>query len=50
MKVYYNSKLAKLLTFMEGFSTMMFFGIVLTERSKLSKKTCLLYTSDAADE
>ena len=39
MKVFYNSKLAKVLTFMEGFSTMMFFGIVLTERSKLSKKT-----------
>lgn len=39
MKVFYNSKLAKWLTFMEGFSTMMFFGVVLTERSKLSKKT-----------
>lgn len=39
MKVYYNSKLAKFLTFMKGFSTMMFFGAVITEKSKLSGKT-----------
>ena len=39
MKVYYNSKLAKLLTFMEGYSTMMFFGVIITEKNVLSDKT-----------
>lgn len=39
MKVYYNSRLAKLLTFMEGFSTMMLFGAVVTEKDALSVKS-----------
>lgn len=39
MKIYYNSKLAKLLTFMQGFSTMMFFGVVITEKDALSEKS-----------
>lgn len=37
-KVFYNSKLAKALTFMRGFSTIMFFGFVFTEKSKLSER------------
>lgn len=32
MKIYYKSKLAKILTFLDGFTTMMFFGVVITER------------------
>jgi len=39
MKIYYNSKLAKILTFLPHFSTMMFFGCVITEGKWLSKKT-----------
>ena len=39
MKIYYNSRLAKILTFLPNFSTMMFFGCVLTEGKWLSKKT-----------
>ena len=39
MKIYYKSKLAKILTFLDGFTTMMFFGVVITEREKLSGRT-----------
>lgn len=39
MKIYYKSKLAKILTFLDGFTTMMFFGVVITERKKLSGRT-----------
>ena len=39
MKVYYNSRLAKILTFLQGFSTMMFFGTVITEEKELSGKS-----------
>lgn len=39
MKVYYNSRLARILTFLPHFSTMMFFGSVITEGKWLSKKT-----------
>ena len=39
MKIYYNSRLARILTFLPHFSTMMFFGCVLTEGKWLSKKT-----------
>lgn len=39
MKIYYNSRLAKILTFLPNFSTMMFFGCVITESKWLSKKT-----------
>lgn len=39
MKVIYNSKLAKLFTFIDGFDTMMFMGIVITEMKELSQKT-----------
>lgn len=35
-KIYYNSKLAKALTFLKGFSTMMFFGSVITEEESLN--------------
>lgn len=37
-KIYYNSKLAKVLTFIKGFSTMMFFGTIITEESSLTEK------------
>lgn len=40
-KVFYNSKLAKFLTFIEGFSTMMFFGFILTEKESLSDRVML---------
>lgn len=39
MKIYYNSKIAKLLTFMEDFATIMLFGVVFTEEKKLSERT-----------
>ena len=39
MKIYYKSKLAKILTFLDGFTTMMFFGVVITEREKLGGRT-----------
>lgn len=39
MKIYYNSKIAKLLTFMEDFATIMLFGAVFTEEKKLSERT-----------
>lgn len=39
MKIYYNSKIAKLLTFMEDFATIMLFGAVFTEHSELSERT-----------
>lgn len=38
-KIYYNSKLAKVLTFIKDFSTMMFFGVVITEKDTLSVKS-----------
>lgn len=41
MRVYYNSKLAKVLTFIGGFGTMMFFGSVITEESSLSAEVML---------
>lgn len=36
--IVYNSKLAKLLTFISGFKTIMFMGIILTEKDSLTKK------------
>ena len=36
MKIYYNSGLAKVLTFLNGFATMMLFGFVITEHSSLN--------------
>lgn len=39
MKVFYNSKLAKAVTFMNGFKTIMLFGHVFTEKSYLDEKT-----------
>lgn len=39
MKIFYNSKLAKLLTIIGGTRTIMLFGMVFTEDSKLSDKT-----------
>lgn len=36
--VCYKSKLAKLLTFIDGFKTMMFFGFVITEKESLTEK------------
>lgn len=38
MKVFYNSRLAKLVTFIEDFSTIMFFGVVITEKNYLTGK------------
>lgn len=38
LKVYYNSRLAKRLTFMKDFKTMMFFGFVITENTELHPK------------
>lgn len=32
MKIYYNSKIAKLFTFIDGYKTIMLFGAVFTER------------------
>lgn len=37
MKVYYNSKIAKLVTFMANFATVMLFGAVFTEHKELTK-------------
>lgn len=39
MRVVYNSKIAKAFTFMEGFSTIMLFGVVYTELSRLSNES-----------
>lgn len=39
MKVFYKSKLAKILTFFKGFKTIMFFGVLLTENETLPEKT-----------
>lgn len=39
MKVYYNSKIAKLVTFMANFATIMLFGAVFTEHKELTKTT-----------
>lgn len=41
MKIFYNSKVAKIMTFMPGFKTIMLFGAVFTEKSSLSLKTKL---------
>ena len=38
MKVFYDSRLARVLTFMKGFVTMMFFGTVITEKDSLTQK------------
>lgn len=37
--VFYNSKIAKAITFLKGFATIMLFGFILTEHSKLPKST-----------
>ena len=39
MRVVYNSKIAKLITFMPDFKTLMLFGAVFTENSELNGKT-----------
>lgn len=39
MKVYYNSKIAKLVTFLADFATIMLFGAVFTEHKELTKTT-----------
>lgn len=39
MKVFYNSKLAKLFTFMKGFKTIMLFGAVFTEHAMIDTRT-----------
>lgn len=36
MKIYYNSKIAKLFTFIDGYKTIMLFGAVFTERDAIS--------------
>ncbi|RHJ83014.1 hypothetical protein [Parabacteroides sp. AM08-6] len=38
MKVYYNSKIAKVVTFLADFATVMLFGAVFTEEKKLSER------------
>ena len=38
-KIYYNSKIAKLVTFLADFATIMLFGAVFTEHSELSSRT-----------
>lgn len=35
MKIYYNSKIAKLFTFIDGYKTIMLFGAVFTERDSI---------------
>ena len=35
MKIYYNSKIAKLFTFIDGYKTIMLFGAVFTERDAM---------------
>lgn len=39
MKVFYNSKIAKVVTFLANFATIMLFGAVFTEHSDLSERT-----------
>ena len=39
MKVFYNSKIAKLFTFLPGFKTISLFGMVFTEKESLSERT-----------
>lgn len=39
MKVYYNSKIAKLVTFIANFATVMLFGAVFSEHKELTKTT-----------
>lgn len=38
MRIYYNSKIAKLFTFLKNYSTIMLFGAIFTERSSISEK------------
>lgn len=38
MKIFYNSKIAKLFTFIDGYKTIMLFGAVFTERDAISLK------------
>ncbi|MDL2309855.1 hypothetical protein LJC39_01890 [Parabacteroides sp. OttesenSCG-928-B22] len=38
MKIYYKSKIAKWLTFIEGFGTIMLFGAVFTEKESLPER------------
>lgn len=38
-KIYYNSKIAKIVTFLADFTTIMLFGAVFTEHSELSSRT-----------
>lgn len=39
MKIFYNSKIAKLATFIKDFKTIMLFGMIFTEHEKLSYQT-----------
>ena len=38
-KIYYNSKIAKIVTFLRNFSTIMLFGAVFTEHDSLPERT-----------
>lgn len=38
-KIYYNSKIAKIVTFLADFATIMLFGAVFTEEKELSSRT-----------
>ena len=38
-KIYYNSKIAKIVTFLADFATVMLFGAVFTEEKELSSRT-----------
>lgn len=38
MEIYYDSKIARIFTFMRGFETIMLFGAVFTERGSLTKR------------
>ena len=39
MKIYYNSKIAKIFTFLADFKTIMLCGAVFTEEKELSERT-----------
>ena len=39
MKIFYNSKIAKLFTFLPGFKTISLFGMVFTEKDSLTRRT-----------
>ena len=52
MKIYYNSKIAKLFTFLPGFKTISLFGMVFTEKDSLTQKTIChetVHTSQYSD-